>query len=585
MPRQPTQSPIRVYVPVQEVFPDIKPTEDTLKELLSGFSRESLLCHWASLNRIQTGYGPVDADTRNRHMVEQTCTRAAIERINAFGIRRKDGYLPHVYWRGQLLELIRWSAAFGNDAPLRPQDLAIDEAKDRLLKAALIASDIWSSRTLVTLKDGAQIEQVLGNFSRVLEGNGHAPNFEFLVGRGAELFNQFMPNRYPEFEEHFSKATGLSLDAYLACSIGLSMYAMYYEGALNSVFNRNTVGTQTAFNPELAQYISLFSQTPDQLSEALWKDFDKNDFKALRERPIAALADGQTIILDPIYYIERLSIGPLFLISNLDRKNSNRVFGAFGEAFEDYANASLGRMYPTPKGLAPRIFFNTVGRDANGIEFEVDAHLIDVANNTQRVAIFEHKAAWLRESTVLNPDEFNAELLRKYGIDGDRPKGVAQLARIASAIANRIWRGANGELAQVDVIFPILLVHDIRLDTPGFTKFLNDEFQRLLGERSRGPRVTPLIILTVGDLEALESSIEHFSLCDILAQYDGTHPDRMQSLHNFLAFSDYGRKLFYNKHLSQSAEVLMDAACKRIFGEPFKPNSDDGIALPNEQRR
>lgn len=230
-------------------------------------------------------------------------------------------------------------------------------------------------------------------------------------------------------------------------------------------------------------------------------------------------------------------------------------------------------MYPTRPGLADRVAFGTVGRDAAGGEFEVDAYLLDIESNTPRVVIFEHKAAWMRESATLVPEEFNAELLRHYGIGEkqDRPKGVAQLARIANAIASRAWRGANGELADVDVIFPILLVHDVRLDTPGFTKVLNDELRRLLGEQVARRRIASLIILTVGDLETLEPSIEHFSLCSLFAAYDVAHPDRMQSLHNFMVFSDYGKKLFYNRHLGKTSEALMSKASQLLFGEDIKP--------------
>lgn len=317
VPKPQEPSPIQVYVPVQEAFPGTEPSEEALIELLSSFSRDGLICHWAILNRIQTGYGEGDADTRDRYMVENTCTRETLGRIMEFGQRRRDNYFPHIYARGQLLEAIRWSARYGSDAPARPEDFGTEDAKDRLVKAALIAMDIWAKRTLGTLHDGTKIEEVLGKFRRTMEGNGHAPIFEFMVGRGAELFTRYMPQRYPDFLKDFEKATSMSLDTYLACSIGLSLYAMNYKGNLPSVFNRSTVGSQSKFNDELMRYIDLYSLTPGQMTEALWTNFEKNDFKALRERPIAALPNDLAVIVDPIFYIERISIGPLFLVAGL----------------------------------------------------------------------------------------------------------------------------------------------------------------------------------------------------------------------------------------------------------------------------
>ncbi len=59
------------------------------------------------------------------------------------------------------------------------------------------------------------------------------------------------------------------------------------------------------------------------------------------------------------------------------------------------------------------------------------------------------------------------------------------------------------------------------------------------------------------DLEALETSIEHFSLHDLLRDYSAACSDRVASLHNYLSTSEYHRKLYYSRATaSNTLEVL-----------------------------
>jgi len=138
----------------------------------------------------------------------------------------------------------------------------------------------------------------------------------------------------------------------------------------------------------------------------------------------------------------------------------------------------LRRIYPDGSGLlARRLLTNVEGHDAASAGFEVDAVLTNVTD----IVVFEMKAAWLREDSLLDAsgEEFVQQLRRKYGVlsaDGagcERPKGAAQLARIIGAIARREWIGPSGELARAAKIYPVLVVHDERLGIPGSGKFLS----------------------------------------------------------------------------------------------------------------
>ena len=119
-------------------------------------------------------------------------------------------------------------------------------------------------------------------------------------------------------------------------------------------------------------------------------------------------------------------------------------------------------------------------------------------------------------------EHFVAELVKKYGREKggtERPTGVAQLARSVGAIARREWAGERGEVVGAAVVLPVLLVHDTRLDSPGTCAILNDHLKSQIRTRPGDMRVAPLILLTVEDLENLESSVGRFSLAELLRDY------------------------------------------------------------------
>ena len=164
-------------------------------------------------------------------------------------------------------------------------------------------------------------------------------------------------------------------------------------------------------------------------------------------------------------------------------------------------------------------------------------------NDVLQVVVFEEKAAWLRDEVVLDDIEKWLEQIRsRYGVaaasaDGkkERPKGVAQLAQLVRRILDRNCGAAQPDFAAVEVIHPVLLVHDTRLNAPAYGTFLAADFRALLGSVPPGKRVMPLTVMTIADLENLESSVDQFSMRQLLTDYAAAHPDGIVSLHNFMA--------------------------------------------------
>jgi hypothetical protein len=381
------------------------------------------------------------------------------------------------------------------------------------------------------------------------------------------LFTEYLPRRYPAFHAEFSAASDLTVDQFLTCAAALGWY-MIVDNPQGPLFVAHTVAAATSYNAEFESYLEREAQVPDRLATTLWDDFAKVGYRYLRQRPVMITNDGRGIILDPCLFCDRITIGPLFhLVRKAAGKKANEIFGAFGLAFEDYATDILRRIYPTSPGLVDRLHCNVKGENAAHQAFEIDATLDDA----RKVIIFEMKACFLREEAILDErsENFLDHVRERYGATskkGERGKGVAQLARIIGAIARREWSDASNGCADATTIYPVLVTHDSRMDTPTLGKFLADEFTKLLGTVPALPRIEPLIIMTVDDLENIEVSTYNFSIAELLSDYSHECPDRMRSLHNFIEYSSkYQAKMLANTMLSEKATELMAQVQSRLF--------------------
>jgi hypothetical protein len=231
-------------------------------------------------------------------------------------------------------------------------------------------------------------------------------------------------------------------------------------------------------------------------------------------------------------------------------------------------NDMLRRMYPRVTGLVDRVAFGIGGRDAQGKEFQIDGAVFDVG----KAIVFETKASFLREDAITSsdPKDFVRAIRASYGsAEGgkERDKGVAQLARSIGAIVRGEWNGPQGEFEGISVVYPVLVPHDTRLDAPALGNFLEGEMRGLLGTVPPGKLVAPLTVMTIQNLENLEKSINDFSLIGLLQDYSRECPDRMRSLHNFIAFSTYGAKIKPSDFLIDASKNILDVLVGELFPE------------------
>ena len=560
-----------MFVDVDSVFPGTRTTPESLHEVLATLSRDDTLFYCARINIQVSGHSltlhPMERQQRALKLLHTP--DEIIDRLNQFA-RAHDVREFSIFFRGQLLELARQVATHGKNLP--GDGNTFDDAHVRIafFKAALIASGLWSRRVFrdSLADEGAldvQLRRALGAFRKGVEESNAALDAGIAAARAWLFFGKYLPTRFPAFAEALRQAIGLTVEQYFICATWILRHS-FPDAANGSIFPSELGANHTTWGKIFSTFLARHSQDPESLAASVG-DNDQTGYRSLRERPILTFSGGRSIILDPTFYTDLITTSPLFhAVKSVDKPRA--LFAAFGYAFEDYAIDFLLARYPEIKGLPGEpLRVRLPGRTAVGEEFEVDA----IVNEPPLLVIMEMKASWIREDTILTDDheDFLRELRLKYGYiigSGERPKGVAQLAKIAGAIARGEWTGVAQEFASAREICPVLTVHDEKLAAPGLGSFLDQEFRALLGEVPGSIRVHSLIVMTISDLETLTSSQDPIDLVAFLREYSSVNPERMRSIHNFAAITPrYAEKWSRNRKLREAYEDLIEAARACLF--------------------
>lgn len=593
-----TNPVVEVFVNYETVFPEEPATFDEFKRLVRGLSRTDAL-FWSARLNILVSDSTKDTKDVQGHCIGVFFSREEIDRINSFALAHGGRSHVTVFFRGQLLELMRWVALLCADQEGDGQTFNNAEVRRQFARAALLASDVWQRRVY-----GNRLEstEVLDDRRRAVLGAVRLANMEtsaiahpmLTLARGYALFAGRMHARASEVGQLFEQATGMPMDDYysMAAYVAAEGLVRPVEGLGDpskcGMLHAGYCEATEAFGALARAYFAHEAQTAAELRHALWatRDDASEDeahvltMKAFRDRPLLRTADGRALLLDPKSFVERLAVGPLFQLVRVDRKRQNHWFAVFGEVFEKYCQDLFGRIYPTAPGLVQRFIPNPEGTDETGARIELaDGLLVDQSD----AALIEMKAVWIPDAVVSPEQDSNAyldEIRRRFVVqDGteqaERPKGVGQLARTLERLATGAWIAESADLACAVRIMPILLVHDPHLDAPVHSHFLAQEFAALVrgGVRvddwsemeTNGRRIAHLIVITLDDLETLETSSSKFALLDCLRDYASACPDRLTSLHNFLAASSYRAHLRYNAWLAERATELLDRTMRRLF--------------------
>jgi hypothetical protein len=565
---------IGMYVPFDALEPKRPATEHTMVQFVGQLNRDDALLMCGFLNCVTSGSGTTKTLERQRSAYASLFVPGDAEKIDDWIATQKgeDGII--LLFRGQLLELMRWVARYSPQEPGTGRSFDHPETRQNFIRAAFLASDLWAARTFSDKLKGAvtrndALDRALGAFRKGVEEAGPAMHIGVAMARGEFLFKEFLPTRLPTFFADFEAAMGLTIEDYVLCA-GMLMTKVF-DKPTDGYFFRPTYANATMLDAKFSQFLAVSSQDAASLARGLWTDFEKFGFKAIRDRPILLTSSGQCIVLDPTFFIDYFTVSPVFRVFGVSRP-AMEVFSAFGAAFEDYAISILKRIYPERPPLVKRLYTNVLHREANPL-FQIDA----VINDAVELVIMEMKSAFIREDSVLSPDPkvFLNDLRKRYAVSDDpnaREKGVAQLAKSIRAIIIDRWSKADIDQGQIKRIFPVLLVHDERMGSPGIGVFLNRIFMELLGDIGNRVIVAPLAVMTIADLENVESS--EFHMRELLAAYAADSGGSMISLHNFMATNSvFKDKLRPSEALRAKSLEFTNNLQRTLFPETGEPEA------------
>lgn len=584
------QNPVKVFIPAAEVFPGLVLDFDIFKSLLRSLSKTDVVFWLGRLNLIISASSDKSHFVRQEYGVKQFLSKDEIERVNSFAAKHGGASEIEIFFRGQILEMLRWVLLFSEDLPGDGETFEEPGVKRNFAKALLLSGDIWSKRVFgeegERFSAGEGIDstrrKALGAIRKGMEATSKAPDPYRSLGRGWLLFKEYLPTFHQNFEKEFQECSGITFDQYINC-VAAMMTSVTDPERTSGLFNSNNVGEGTIYSEILKKYMQQQTQTMEELRDALWgtssresmNDFSEAppyDYKPMREKPVMRSNDGRAIVIDPVFFGERISIGPLFVVAkDKSKKEANLLFTNFGHAFERYICDILKRIFPDPvPGQQTRL---KCGEELTSpeIEVEIDALLNDV----KKLVVFEAKAVFIPEESILGEesDEQYLEALKaKYS---DNNKGVRQLARIIRVIANHKSNGCQ-EFSQVDMVYPVLIVHDPFLAAPVNGSILAEDFEQGLREDLSVDlpfAVRPLTIMTTEDLEDIEVSTRYFGIKELLEDYSRDCPDRMINLRNYISCSKYKDLMRHNKYLVETAMEIMKTSLKEVFGADVEAES------------
>ncbi len=591
-------SNIAIALPYDAVFDDGPVAIEKFQNTVSALSRTDALVWCARLN-LMFADGQLEDQQIQANILETIFSpeqRTTIKRYVAQ--RGLDANETITINRGPLLELFRWIALFCTDHEGDKNTFNDPNTRNTFTKALLMANQAWCARLFPkgALNIGNTVDEKRRNALVVcrreaMETRTHDRPVDMLA-RGWCIFNEIAPKQNRDFERLFYEATNMSINDYFCSAAALLTHFINSpsKSGIGGLDNSGCFSLQSISRsvPHMAEtfttYLNLQSQTPDELKSALWKQCPLNsvefgagyDLKPLRVRPILKAADGRYIIIDPLLFLEQESLGPLFHVIRVKSKKEQRdqLIAQFGAAFEAYVNSALRHIFPdTEPPLAKRLYCDV--REDRDQEIQIADFVLDY---TPDLVWIEAKGALIRDDVTnpKKPKEYLAAVREKYKRDNKGRKGYNQLVHSISMLADNKWVPKRLNTKLIKRIYPLLLVHDRLLDAHLHSWFFAEEFRELLAPEEADARgwmrkgsffVAPLTLMTIDDLECLESSLAKFSLAQLLADYTSASPDRMTSLHDFLASNPDKYPLWKSKRLGKIVLEIFGAFIKQLFPE------------------
>ncbi|MDD5054862.1 MAG: hypothetical protein PHZ00_01175 [Candidatus Peribacteraceae bacterium] len=573
------------------IFPGTEVSLEHLRDALSGLNRNETLIYCARWNLIFC-----DKNT-DSSKIQEAAMNWFLTQAQKAEMIRQSGSLDRVVFlfRGGLVELMRWAALYCDPSASDPHfyGKARAERRNELGKAMMIANHLWLKSVGTDMFPDLEGDElrlatlVRMRLNKAGTTRGREPGFSLGIGYSLFCDKRFFPKFYSAAFDEFKALTGRSLKESFICAswlisnlLGKTLAQVTNQQNHNGIFSLEAAVNpieNKKYRPIVRYYFLQNVQTPEEMKASFWRQGEPSSLKNLKpvdemvilNKPIMRVDDGRSVILDPVPYGENVVAGSLFTLVRNPKKTDderNNIIAKFGLAFEQYAIRHFKAMYRSKRNQTDVLHPNPVGKEGRN-----KVQIADVCITGDREAVLvEAKVAFIKSSIVMDRDNdaYIKALKEKY-VDG---KGVAQLAKSITNLANGIRTADKIDFTAIDKIYPVLLVHDPLMDSFSHSWYLNLHFKECLSPdeaRSDGSFrkghfvVAPLTLIVLDDFKDFESSIRRgLSLRGFLSDYSINYPERIRSVHDYIALSKY-RNYFYT-----SVEIARDTL--KILGATHK---------------
>jgi hypothetical protein len=573
-----------IFLDVQTAFPDLAPTAECIRDLISKLSRTDALIWCARLNLISSNRFNTDDQTcsyvLNTFFPEDGERQRILTWLKSnFDIGRK------LFFRAQMLELAHWIALFANDHPNDGATFTDPGARRTFGQAALVASSLWADRVYrgvegMSSVDPAELRRNVMPQARLsYEENSGGAVPSWAIGRGYLLWSKYLPRQWPESIDLFRASVGVDVEDYFRFFVAVvSHHVNIQPGSLTAdpgsagLFKDSMWDSVAALRDPFRTLLLSMSLSVSDLVRLARQDDREEYLKTVRAHPILRMEDSRHIVLDPVFLAEQVVVGPLFRIVSTHNTHSNDCFNHFGKAFEAYVADLITTRFPERPPLSPRAFCGVKLRKGTQVAGEIDAAIV---TGPRQICLIEAKAVFLRADATRNLGNYHSAVRSRYAAGSESPKGVSQLGRNAALLAAGGLEGLPAELKDIETLWTVLLVNDHNLDAPGHAAFLKREFLDVLHPdedlsggcfRKRGLRVTAPILITIDDFEWIEASLANFSLGEFLAEYSAADPDRVSDIRTYARRSRFNGLIRNPEAVAAAVTRVIDDLGRVSFG-------------------
>lgn len=583
-----------LFTPPDVPYPGIDPTFARFRSLVSSLSRDDALLWVARLNLILSNPNVYEPLEKQRYCVSiLELPPIATKRLDDFVWKHGGPDRVMVFFRAQLLELIRWILVWCDNHPTDGITFEQKEPRRSFAQAAFIGSEIWRKRTYHLLdsdehpiSSSRHVEQ--WEIRKALQATGHSPEIPLLLSRIKELFLQVYFNSQgfdgKAVKERFFTKTGLTPVQFFECATLVYLHCAHIRptdpsGGKCGIFTLELLCRNCPdIRPQMEQYIALVSQSPEELKQRLWEKTARAaespySYRPFLDYPIIQFADGRAIILDLHLYVDSVLDGSIFL-SRLNRETLPLRW--FGDSFETYCSKLL---QPHSEARLPYSFHKRL-RDQKNPDGRPEADALFLAKAS--CVLIEAKHAFLVENEDdIDSTRLIAELEKKYG-KGDGIRGYAQLGRLIRHMIEQRWK-PDIQGFNPPEIFPVLVVSDKYITSPLTIKYLADQFDKeFLGAHKfnhiinyHGRKIHRLIVLDLEEVERLGRIIDDGQFAKVLDAYSSKYPTRMR---NFTQFISASQRWVYGPRASfiDSGILWLDQLAAKLFPQTIDRDTDVG---------